>query len=76
MTGGLQQFARQLALVNDDTPLADRWDALGEAIEQHGRDIDAARAAHRADCLTRYGCDIFGDGLTAFASGPTLKGDM
>lgn len=64
MTGphSLQQFARQLALVNDDTPLADRWDALGEAIEQHGRDIDAAQAAHRADCLTRYGCDIFGDG--------------
>lgn len=54
----------------DDTPLADRqsidcfihvWNQLGEDIAQHGRDIDAVRAAHRADCLERYGRDIFAE---------------
>lgn len=59
MTGGFSQYARTAASIPMDTPVADRWDALGEAIERHGRDIDAYRAAHRADCLKRYGCDIF-----------------
>lgn len=54
-----------------DAPLADRqsiacsidvWNQLGEDIAQHGRDIDAVQAAHRSDCLARYGEDIFGDG--------------
>ncbi|WP_088472604.1 hypothetical protein [Sphingopyxis witflariensis] len=62
MNGGASQFARVLATLPYDTPLADRWHQLGEDIEQHGRDIDEARSAHRSDCLARYGEDIFGDG--------------
>lgn len=63
---------RDTALLPDGAPLADRqsiacfidvWNQLGEDIAQHGRDIDAVRAAHRSDCLARYGEDIFGDGL-------------
>lgn len=59
---------RDTALLPADLPLADRqsidcfidvWNQLGEDIAQHGRDIDAARDAHRADCLERYGRDIF-----------------
>ena len=62
---------RSEPLASFDTPLADRqsidcfidvWNQLGEDIAQHGRDIDAARSAHRSDCLARYGEDIFGDG--------------
>lgn len=62
---------RSEPLTSFDTPLADRqsidcfidvWNQLGEDIAQHGRDIDAARSAHRSDCLARYGEDIFGDG--------------
>lgn len=53
---------RATALFPADTPIADRWNQLGEDIAQHGRDIDAACAAHRSDCLARYGEDIFGDG--------------
>ena len=62
---------RETALLPADAPLADRqsiacfidvWNQLGEDIAQHGRDIDAVRAAHRSDCLARYGEDIFGDG--------------
>lgn len=64
-------YARDTALLPADTPLADRqsidcfidvWNQLGEDIAQHGRDIDAVQAAHRSDCLARYGEDIFGDG--------------
>lgn len=68
-------YARETALASFDTPLADRqsidlfidvWTQLGEDIAQHGRDIDAARDAHRADCLERYGRDIFaGESLDA-----------
>ena len=63
-------YARLTPLEAADLPLADRqsidcfidvWNQLGEDIAQHGRDIDAARDAHRADCLERYGRDIFGD---------------
>lgn len=62
---------RDTAILPADLPLADRqsiacfidvWNQLGEDIAQHGRDIDAARDAHRSDCLARYGEDIFGDG--------------
>lgn len=62
---------RSEPLPSFDTPLADRqsmncfiyvWNQLGEDIAQHGRDIDAVQAAHRSDCLARYGEDIFGDG--------------
>lgn len=62
---------RSEPLASFDTPLADRqsiacfidvWNQLGGDIAQHGRDIDAVRAAHRSDCLARYGEDIFGDG--------------
>ena len=38
--------------------LADRWNALGEAIDAWGRQIDDAQAAHRADCIKRYGPDF------------------
>lgn len=64
-------YARLTPLEAADAPLADRqsidcfidvWNQLGEDIAQHGRDIDAVRAAHRSDCLARYGEDIFGDG--------------
>ena len=62
---------RSIAPDQYDTPLADRqsidcfidvWNQLGEDIAQHGRDIDAARDAHRAECLERYGRDIFDRG--------------
>lgn len=59
MTSRTAQFIRAYESVAADTPLADRWDALGEAIEQHGRDIDKARDEHRGYCLARYGYDIF-----------------
>lgn len=58
---------RTLPLEAADSPLADRqsmnvfidvWNELGEAIAQHGRDIDDALEAHRADCRTRYGYDF------------------
>lgn len=49
MTGGLGSFVRAYESVAADTPLADRWDALGEAIEQHGRDIDAFAEQARAE---------------------------
>lgn len=58
MNGGQQQLARVYASL-DASPLPDRYHQLGEAIEQHGRDIDKARDEHRADCLARYGYDIF-----------------
>lgn len=58
MTGGFSQAARVFASL-DASPLPDRYHQLGEAIEQHGRDIDKARDEHRADCLARYGYDIF-----------------
>lgn len=62
-------YARDTALLPADTPLADRqsidcfidvWNQLGEDIEQHGRDIDEALKAHRADCRARYGHDFGG----------------
>ena len=37
MNGGLQQFAR----VSADTPLADRWDELGEAIDDYAATMRA-----------------------------------
>lgn len=49
MTRGIATFVRAYESVAADTPLADRWDALGEAIEQHGRDIDAFAEQVRAD---------------------------
>lgn len=63
-------YARLTPLEAADAPLADRqsidcfidvWNQLGEDIAQWGRDIDAARDAHRADCLERYGRDIFAE---------------
>lgn len=58
MTSRTAQLARVFASL-DAMPPADRYHQLGEAIEQHGRDIDKARDEHRADCLARYGYDIF-----------------
>lgn len=58
MTSRTAQLARVFASL-DASPLPDRYHQLGEAIEQHGRDIDKARDEHRADCLARYGYDIF-----------------
>lgn len=49
MTSRTAQFVRAYESVAADTPRADRWDALGEAIEQHGRDIDAYAEQVRAD---------------------------
>lgn len=56
-------------LIAPDTPLADRWQKLGEDIERHGRAIDAALAAHRADCFSRYGYDFRHSDFTA---GPAI----
>lgn len=59
MTSRTAQFVRAYESVAADTPLADRWDDLiaqSEALEQRMTD---ARDEHRADCLARYGYDIF-----------------
>lgn len=53
MTGGVASFVRCFASVREDTPIADRWDALGEAIEQHGRDIERVQSELRADMVDR-----------------------
>lgn len=49
MTRGIATFVRAYKSVAADAPPSDRWDALGEAIEQHGRDIDAFAEQVRAD---------------------------
>lgn len=55
MTSRTAQFVRAYESVAADTSLADRWDALGEAIEQHGRDIDAFAEQVRAERAQREG---------------------
>lgn len=53
MNGGASQFARvQRAMERD---LAAEWSALGAAIEQHGRDIDAyaEKLRERRDAFNR-----------------------
>ena len=54
MTGGLSQAARVYASL-DAEPIHDRWHRLGEAIEQHGRDIDLIQTQHRLDMIARWG---------------------
>jgi len=78
MTGGVSTFVRCFASVSADTPIADRWDALGEAIDQHGRDIKraqselrtgmAARETERQAIIARFGLT----GLVGPAN-PTMK---
>lgn len=64
-------YARLTPLEAADLPLADRqsiacfidvWNELTEASERVEKWMDEVRAAHRSDCLARYGEDIFGDG--------------
>ena len=45
MNGGLQQFAR----VSADTPLADRWDELGEAIDDYAATMRAEHIERERD---------------------------
>lgn len=54
-------------LIAPDTPLADRWQHLGEDIDALTRQIDATLAAHRDDCIRRYGFDWR---RSDFTSGP------
>ncbi|HMO74043.1 MAG TPA: hypothetical protein PKD48_01735 [Sphingopyxis sp.] len=53
MTGGLAQFTRVMAGIDDDTPLADRIHLLGEADEALSAAIDDYAARHRADMIAR-----------------------
>lgn len=62
MTGGLSQFVRCIASVAEDTPIADRFHAALDASDAFIAECDRIQAAHRSDCLARYGEDIFGDG--------------
>lgn len=78
MTGGVASFVRCYISVTEDTPIADRWDALGEAIEQHGHDIDRAQSEHRTDMAARESerqAIIARFGLTGLVgpANPTMK---
>lgn len=62
MTGGLSQLVRCIASVAEDTPIADRYHDALDASDAFIAECDRIQAAHRSDCLARYGEDIFGDG--------------
>ena len=62
MTGGFGQMMRVLESLPADAPIADRFHATLEASDAFMAECDRIQAAHRSDCLARYGEDIFGDG--------------
>ena len=62
MTGGIASFVRCFESLPADAPIADRFHATLEASEAFMAECERIQAAHRSDCLARYGEDIFGDG--------------
>lgn len=59
-------------LLAPDAPLADRWRQLGEDIDALTRQIDATLAAHRDDCIRRYGFDWRRSDFTSGPANPLL----